>query len=255
MEKGLFCTFKKFIEEIKDEYKVYKKIGNSYRLKRIISIISEYGKDCQLYTFMMNSLANIDFEKIEYSYKGVTILDEKNNKLLKIMLLPNYKDVESIYIESIDNSVISRKEFSFLYGEINVKEYKEKDGLRIKTHRKYVDNQMIFEDVSRIKSEDNDNYYWISNTTHVDENDTAIMKEFIQIRKDGMIESQGVKFYRGHILDDASFYTRSAYNIDYLYDYLEEDKYQINHDRYYSELEKIEQKDSKIISFVPRKKG
>lgn len=254
MEKGLFCTFKKFIEEIKDEYKVYKKIGNSYRLKRIISIISEYGKDCQLYTFMISSLVNIDFDKVEYSYKGITILDEKNNKSLKIMLLPNYKEVENIIIEYREDGLVSRKEFSFLYGEVNVKEYKEKDKIRIKTHRKYVDNQMIYEDVSRIKSEDNDNYYWITNTTHVDENDTAITKEFIQIRKDGMIESQGVKFYRGHISDDACFYSRSAYNVDYLYDYLEEDKYEIDHDRYYSELRKIEQVESNVIKFVPRKK-
>ena len=254
MEKGLFCTFKKFIEEIKDEYKVYKKIGDSYRLKRIISIISEYGKDCQLYTFMMNSLTKLDFEKVEHSYKGVTILDQKNNKSLEIILLPNYKEVENIIIEYKEDGLVSRKEFSFLYGEINVKEFKEKEGIRFKTHRKYVDNQIVYEDVSRIKYKDNDNYYWICNTTHVDENDTAIMKEFIQIRRDGMIESQGVKFYRGHILDDASFYTRSAYNVDYLYDYLEDNKYKINYDRYYRELERIEHKETNVIKFVPRKK-
>ena len=45
------------------------------------------------------------------------------------------------------------------------------------------------------------------------------MKEFIQIRKDGMIESQGTKFYSGELFDNACFYTRSAYNVDYLYDY------------------------------------
>lgn len=254
MEKGLFCTFKKFIEEIKDEYKVYKKIGNSYRLKRIISIISEYGKDCQLYTFMMNSLTKLDFEKVEHSYKGVTILDQKNNKSLEIILLPNYKDIENIIIEYKEDGLVSRKEFSFLYGEINVKEFKEKEGIRIKTHRKYIDNQIVYEDVSRIKYDDNDNYYWISNTTHTLEDDTAIMKEFIQIRKDGMIESQGTKFYSGELFDNACFYTRSAYNIDYLYDYLEDDKQRIGYERYYGELDKLEQKESNVIKFVPRKK-
>lgn len=253
MEKQLFGTIKNYINSIRDEYKVYKKIGNSYRMKRIVSIISEYGKDTQLYTFMMSSLSNIDFDKVEYSYKGVTIIDDKNNKSLKIMLLPNIKNVENICIEFIDDEVISRKEFSFLYGEINVKEFKEKDKIKIKTHRKYIDNEMVYEDVTRVKTIDKDNYYLVSNTSHVDENNAVIMKEFVQLYKDGLIDSQFFKYYRGHLLDDAKYHSRSGYNIDYLYNYLEDNKYKISYDEYNAYRDRIEHKQPEILVYRPKK--
>lgn len=251
MEKQFFSTLKNYINAYKDEFKVYKKIGNNRKLNRIISIISEYGKNTQLYTFMMSCLSKINLENIEYSYNGINITDD--SKSLKINLYPNYKEIESIRIDFIDNNVISQKEFTFSNDEVNVREYKKKNEIEIKTDRKYIDNKLIYEDVTRIKKSDKDNYYLVSNTSHVDENNTVIMKEFVQKVDDGFIDSQYFKYYRGYLLDEAKYYTRSGYNIEYLYKYLEEDNYELSYNQYNNYLNSINSSESKVIKLQNKK--